>query len=154
MSQQILNSIAESSKVIGKTWPLYTFVASNPLSGYENTSFLKAVTSAHKHFNANAFPAAKIYSQAWEKREINKEVLLAHLKENGLSESPEYYLNLIASEHQPEALNNNHIIDRIMAKWLSAFMDEGLAEWDMPFKTEGFYGAWLSLIRCTQKSSC
>lgn len=146
MSQHILNSIAESSKVIGKTWPLYTFVASNPLSGYENTSFLKAVTSARKHFNANAFPTAKIYSQAWEKREINKEVLLAHLKENGLSESPEYYLNLIASEHQPEALNNNHTIDRIMAKWLSAFMDEGLAEWDMPFKTEGFYGAWRHLV--------
>jgi uncharacterized protein YbcC (UPF0753/DUF2309 family) len=25
-----------------------------------------------------------------------------------------------------------------MAKWLAAFMDEGLAEWEMPNKTKGF----------------
>ena len=29
-----------------------------------------------------------------------------------------------------------------MAKWFSSFMDEGFAEWDMPFKSEGFYVAW------------
>jgi uncharacterized protein YbcC (UPF0753/DUF2309 family) len=26
-----------------------------------------------------------------------------------------------------------------MAKWLAAFMDEGLAEWEMPNKAKGFY---------------
>ena len=31
MNQPIQNSIDEAAKVIGKTWPLYTFVASNPL---------------------------------------------------------------------------------------------------------------------------
>jgi uncharacterized protein YbcC (UPF0753/DUF2309 family) len=25
-----------------------------------------------------------------------------------------------------------------MAKWLAAFMDEGLAEWEMPNKVKGF----------------
>jgi uncharacterized protein YbcC (UPF0753/DUF2309 family) len=25
-----------------------------------------------------------------------------------------------------------------MAKWLAAFMDEGLAEWEMPNKNQGF----------------
>jgi uncharacterized protein YbcC (UPF0753/DUF2309 family) len=36
-----------------------------------------------------------------------------------------------------------------MAKWLAAFMDEGLAEWEMPNKTKGFItlGAnWLYMI--------
>jgi uncharacterized protein YbcC (UPF0753/DUF2309 family) len=37
------------------------------------------------------------------------------------------------------------ILDRIMAKWLAAFMDEGLAEWEMPNKSEGFYSAWRKL---------
>ncbi|MEZ4686039.1 MAG: DUF2309 domain-containing protein [Bacteroidia bacterium] len=32
-----------------------------------------------------------------------------------------------------------------MVKWLSAFLDEGLAEWEMPFKKEGFYSAWRRL---------
>jgi uncharacterized protein YbcC (UPF0753/DUF2309 family) len=36
-------------------------------------------------------------------------------------------------------LKSHHDLDRIMAKWLAAFMDEGLAEWEMPNKSEGFY---------------
>ena len=146
MNQYILNSIEEASKVIGKTWPLYTFVASNPLSGYENLPFSEAVRSAQQHFNANAFPAAKLYSQALGNGGINKDVLLELLKENELYESPEEYLQILESQQQVQELNNNHNIDRIMVKWLSAFMDEGLAEWDMPFKTEGFYAAWRHLI--------
>ncbi len=39
IQQHILKSIEEASKVIGKTWPLYSFVTSNPLSGYEKVSF-------------------------------------------------------------------------------------------------------------------
>ncbi len=146
MNDQILNSIEEASRVIGKTWPLYTFVASNPLSGYENVSFQEAVNTAEKHFNANAFPAAKLYRQAWEKGSIDKDVLVALLKENGLTESPAYYLNQITTQKPSEELNSNHEVDRIMAKWLSSFMDEGLAEWDMPFKSEGFYTAWRLLV--------
>ena len=73
MNQEILNSIDEAAKVIGKTWPLYTFVASNPLSGYENLSFQDAVSSAERHLNSNAFPDAKLYRQAWEKGDINKQ---------------------------------------------------------------------------------
>lgn len=142
MNQSIINSIDEASKVIGKTWPLYTFVASNPLSGYENSSFQEAISSAEKHFNANSFPAAKLYRQAWDNGSINKDVLITLLKEDGLSESPEYYLEQIESQKNSEAINLNHDVDRIMAKWLAAFMDEGLAEWDMPFKSEGFYVAW------------
>lgn len=142
MNQSIIKSIDKASKVIGKTWPLYTFVASNPLSGYENSSFYEAASLAEKHFNANAFPAAKLYRQAWEHGDIDKNILIALLKESGLSESPEYYLKQIEAQKPLEIINVNHDVDRIMAKWLSAFMDEGLAEWDMPFKTEGFYTAW------------
>ncbi len=121
MNQYILNSIEEASKVIGKTWPLYTFVASNPLSGYENLPFSEAVSSAQQHFNANAFPAAKLYRQAWDNGGINKDVLLKLLKENELYESPEEYLQILESQQQVQELNNNHNIDRIMVKWLVRF---------------------------------
>ena len=33
-------------------------------------------------------------------------------------------------EKETEEINENHIVDTIMAKWLSSFMDEGLAEWE------------------------
>ena len=142
MNQRILDSIEQASKVIGKTWPLYTFVASNPLSGYENASFQEALSTAKKHFNANAFPAAKLYRQAWLKGDIDAKILEDLLKENGFLESPEQYLRMIESQKRLEKTNSNHDVDRIMAKWLSSFMDEGLAEWDMPYKSEGFYVAW------------
>lgn len=142
MNQRILDSIQQASKVIGKTWPLYTFVASNPLSGYENTPFQEALSTAKKHFNANAFPAARLYRQAWLKGDIDAKILEDLLKENGFLESPEEYLRMIESQKRLETTNSNHDVDRIMAKWLSSFMDEGLAEWDMPYKSEGFYVAW------------
>jgi uncharacterized protein YbcC (UPF0753/DUF2309 family) len=145
MKQCILDSIDEASKVIGKTWPLYTFVASNPLSGYENVSFQEAVSAAGKHFNANSFPIAKLYRQAWRKGEIEKNVIEALLNEHGFSEDPESSLQQIESQKRVKELNKNHDLDRIMAKWLAAFMDEGLAEWDMPFKEKGFYAAWRQL---------
>lgn len=146
MSQILENSIDQASKVIGKTWPLYSFVASNPLSGYENLPFQEAVALAKSNFNANAFPAASLYRQAWEKGDIDREELTAVLKENDFSESPEHYLNQIESQKTLEVKNTNHEVDRITVKWLSAFMDEGLAEWDMPYKTEGFYKAWRLLV--------
>lgn len=146
MNPGILNSIEEASKVIGKTWPLYTFVASNPLSGYENAPFPEAVRSAELNLKTKSFPAAALFRQAWERGEINNEILIALLKENDLSESPEHYLQQIEAIKNVQELNSTQTIDRITAKWLAAFMDEGLAEWDMPFKTEGFYAAWRHLV--------
>lgn len=146
MSQIILNSIEQASKVIGKTWPLYSFVTSNPLSGYENTSFKEALFSAEHYLNTNVFPSAKLYEQAWEKGNISREVLINLLKEKGFQETPEYYLEQIIAQKSVEKLNPNHQVDLIMAKWLAAFMDEGLAEWEMPFKSEGFFNAWRNLV--------
>jgi len=142
MNQSILNGISEASKIIGKTWPLYTFVASNPLSGYEDRSFKDAVSAASELLKINGFPATKLYQQAWEKGEINKKVLNTLLINNQLYESAEFYLNLMASKDQTKELNKSQELDRIMSKWLSSFLDEGLAEWEMPFKSEGFYTAW------------
>uniref|UniRef100_UPI00404B5690 DUF2309 domain-containing protein n=1 Tax=Flavobacterium sp. TaxID=239 RepID=UPI00404B5690 len=146
MNQILINSIEQASKVIGKTWPLYSFVASNPLSGYEKTSFKEAISSAEQYLNANVFPSAKSFRQAWEKGAISKEVVVKLLKENGMVDAPENYLKQIESQKNIETVNPNHELDRIMAKWLSVFMDEGLAEWEMPYKTEGFYSAWRNLV--------
>jgi uncharacterized protein YbcC (UPF0753/DUF2309 family) len=141
----IQKSIEEASQVVGKTWPLYSFVTSNPLSGYERMPFEKAVNQARKFLNANVFPESTLFRQAWEKGEIDEKVLLKLLGENQLLESPEYYLQQMASRKKRDAKNSHHDLDRIMAKWLAAFMDEGLAEWEMPNKSEGFYSAWRKL---------
>ena len=145
IQQHILKSIEEASQVIGKTWPLYSFVTSNPLSGYEKASFKDAVNNAKDLLNAKIFPETSLYRQAWEQGEIEKNILIALLRENGLSKSPDFYLQQMQSQKWVQEKNINHDLDRIMAKWLAIFMDEGLAEWEMPGKKDGFYKAWRKL---------
>jgi uncharacterized protein YbcC (UPF0753/DUF2309 family) len=76
----IQKSIEEASQVVGKTWPLYSFVTSNPLSGYEGMPFEKAVNQARKLLNANVFPESTVFRQAWEKGEIDENILLKLLE--------------------------------------------------------------------------
>jgi uncharacterized protein YbcC (UPF0753/DUF2309 family) len=145
MNSIIQKSIAEAAKTIGKTWPLYSFVTSNPLVGYEQLHFQEAVKKAGQLFNAKVYPEAAVFRQALERGEINKKMLCDLLKENELLASPEEYLKQMEFTKTVAEINSNHDLDRIMAKWLSFFMDEGLAEWEMPNKTEGFYTAWRKL---------
>lgn len=141
----INNSITEASKIIGKTWPLYSFVTSNPLSGYEKKSFEEAVNQFKTLFNTEVYPQANIYKQAWEKGNIDKKILVRILKENKFLKSPEHYLEQMLRQKKQIDVNVNNNLDRILAKWLAAFMDEGMAEWTMPNKKEGFYKSWRQL---------
>ncbi|WP_027137845.1 DUF2309 domain-containing protein [Gaetbulibacter saemankumensis] len=146
INQTINKSISEASQVIGKTWPLYSFVTSNPLSGYEKKPFFEAVNHAEKRFNAQVYPEVSLFREAWERGYIHKERLNHLLKENDFLKSPEYYLEQMNNIERPIGINANNDLDRFMTKWLAAFMDEGLAEWDMPNKEKGFYEAWRKLV--------
>ena len=150
MPQDILKSINEASNVIGKTWPLYSFVTSNPLSGYEQTDFKSALDNAGLVLNTNMFPEASFFRQAWDQGEIAKPIIEELLKDSGYEDSPEFYLQQMESRRTIVRKNENHTLDGIMTKWLSAFMDEGLAEWQMPGKEEGFYNAWRMLAQYDQ----
>lgn len=146
MSQAILNGIAEASKVIGNTWPLYSFVASNPLSRYESTPFQDAVSKVKQHLNAHAYPTAELYRQALKCGAIDRSVLQSILNDHGFHDAADHYLNMMATDVTTAIINESQKLDSILAKWLSSFMDEGLAEWEMPFKSEGFFTAWRLLV--------
>ena len=142
----ISKNIEKAAKIIGKTWPLYSFVTSNPLSGFENLHFNEAVLNAKQYLNATIFPKAAIFKQALHIGEIDNTLLSNLLKENDFHGTPEFYLEQMEND-KVEALNPTHQLDRMMSKWLAAFMDEGLAEWQMPGKKEGFYCAWRKLAK-------
>lgn len=147
MKLELKNNILEASKVIGKTWPLYSFVTSNPLSGYEKTSFPDAIKSASKYLGVSALPDASLFAEAWSKGEIDQEIVSALLKENGFDQQPTFYLQQIQNETLILKKNKYQELDQMMCKWLAAFLDEGLAEWEMPYKTEGFYASWRKLAK-------
>lgn len=144
---QLLYSIEEASQSVGKTWPLYAFVTANPLSGYENLPFDKAVSQVRHLLKAKVYPEAPVYRQAWEQGYIDENVLRIILKGSGHHNSAEYYLQQLESQKKDTEKNSLERLDRIMVKWLSAFMDEGLAEWSMPSKEKGFYKAWRALAK-------
>jgi len=143
--EQIILSIEAASQRIGTTWPLYSFVTSNPLSGYEKLPFEDAVREAGGFLKSNSYPSASIYRQAYENKDIDKTVLAEMLQEQKLSKTPEAYLEVMESAANETLNETNSKVDVIMAKWLAAFMDEGLAEWQMPNKEKGFYAAWKAL---------
>lgn len=142
----ISSTIEKAAKVIGNTWPLYSFVTSNPLSGYENTHFRTAVGTAQHYLNAAVYPEADVFKQAQDNNEIDPIILSTRLKENGFLQTPEFYLKQMKS-NRIEELNTNQKLDSIMSKWLAVFMDEGLAEWKMPEKDQGFYRSWRKLAK-------
>ncbi len=149
--QNIIKLIDEASAVVGKTFPLYAFVTSNPLSGYEKETFFNATESAQKYFPGSFFPTASFYKQAWKANEIDKEILCNTLIANGLTESPVYYLQQFERSKAELEKNVNHNLDTMMVKWLAAFLDEGLAEWEMPNRKNGFYHAWRKLAKYDKK---
>ena len=49
-----------------------------------------------------------------------------------------------------DRLGEAGLVDQInnqLIKWLAAFLDEGLAGWEMPQREEGFYQAWRQLVQ-------
>ncbi|TBN02433.1 DUF2309 domain-containing protein [Hyunsoonleella flava] len=142
--EQILLSVEAASQLIGTTWPLYSFVASNPLSGYEKLPFNEAVTEAAHYLKSKSYPSASLYRTALENHDIDRAVLEEMLKEANCLENPEAYLIQMEQDNNTP-LPSTSKLDVIMTKWLAAFMDEGMAEWQMPNKEKGFFKAWKNL---------
>ncbi len=145
-TESIFQNIENASKVIGTTWPLYSFVTSNPLSGYENLPFLDAVKKSEKIVGGRSFPEAIVFAEALKQRAIDQKILTKRLLAEGMTETPNYYLDIL-TRNVSQIVNLNQELDTIMVKWLSIFMDEGLAEWEMPNREKGFFTAWRSLAK-------
>lgn len=138
-------SIEEASFVVGKTWPLYGFVTSNPLSGYEGSTFAQAIQKAEGHLDASVLPSSWMFAQAWKCGEIDQDILMDILAEAGLVQHAEFYLREMEMAKDNHPVNVNHQLDRLTSKWLCAFMDEGMGEWEMPGRSKGFFSCWRSL---------
>ena len=139
------NNLHKAARSIGKTWPLYGFVTSNPLSGYESQPFQQALPEAGMRLGAQVYPDAASYRRAYANGEIADAILLPLLREQGLAESPEHYLGEMEAAEARELAPARQELNRLSAKWLAAFLDEGLAEWSMPGREQGFYQAWRRL---------
>lgn len=147
MKYSFQNHIDQVSNLVGKTWPLYSFVTSNPLAGHEDLHFTKAVQNASNLFAASVYPKGAVFYDAWQKGEIDQNEIQKLLHQNNFKESPEHYLKELEKSTSVIQENPSRELDRILVKWLMAFMDEGLADWEMPNRGKGFYKSWRKLAK-------
>ncbi len=140
-------SLEEISKIVDKTSPLYAYITSNQLSGFEEYHFKEAVSRASTFYNAHGYPNAEVFREALDSRELYSAELENLLIENGYQDSIEAYLKILGQVSAIKEQPDNLKLNRLMLKWLSIFMDEGVAEWPMPNREKGFYKAWLGLAK-------
>jgi len=139
--------IDKAATTVGSVWPIHSFVTANPLSGFEDVPFGEAVTQAADLLGGRGYPSPETFRAALEDGQVDREILDAELAERGYDGDPEDLLERIDTDVEstrPES--DTERVDQMLTKWLSAFLDEGQAEWAMPNREDGFYDAVRSLV--------
>ncbi|WP_280536424.1 DUF2309 domain-containing protein [Halopenitus sp. POP-27] len=165
----IHNAIDEAATVVGSRWPIHSFVTANPLSGLEDRPFGEAVGRAAALFGGRGYPSAETFRTALNRGQIDPEKLDAELAEAGYEDDPETLLDRMADATDGDTATGSGAtagdvgdgdgatdavdaetadgdaatdhVDRVLTKWLSAFLEEGVAHWSMPNREAGFYVA-------------
>jgi uncharacterized protein YbcC (UPF0753/DUF2309 family) len=143
-STTVRTHIEQAADRLGRVWPLYSDVAANPLSGFEDRPFRQAVEDAEALFDGRGYPTAAQFRRAWESGEIDATVLTDLLEEHGVDDEPGALLRRMAHEESERATVDTHDeqLNRLCSKWLAAFLDQGQAGWPMPDRERGFYESW------------
>jgi len=136
--------IENAAEYIGPLWPLQTFNAANPLVGFEDEPFDRAIQHAGQLFGGRGYPSTSLFRQAWERGEIDPAILTDRLAEHGITQRPEVLLDRMDNDEGERTASPpaDHVLNRVMAKWLAAFLDQGQADWPMPNREDGFFAAW------------
>jgi uncharacterized protein YbcC (UPF0753/DUF2309 family) len=136
--------IEHAANRLGRVWPLYSDVAANPLSGFEDRPFRQGVADAEALFGGRGYPTADQFRRAWESGAIDATVLNDLLAEHGIDEAPGMLLRRMADQERKHDVTTTHDeqLNRLLSKWLTAFLDQGQAGWPMPDRERGFYRSW------------
>ncbi|MFC7185684.1 DUF2309 domain-containing protein [Halorubrum yunnanense] len=156
-TEPIHERIDNAATTVGSVWPIHSFVTANPLSGFESAPFSEAVTRAADLLGGRGYPSRKAFRAALDDGRIDPETLESELADRGYEADPKTLLERVDAgaesepsdaesepsdaESEPSDAETDRV-DSVLTKWLSAFLDEGHAEWSMPDREEGFYAAF------------
>ncbi|QCC51943.1 DUF2309 domain-containing protein [Halapricum salinum] len=146
----IESSIDEAADAVGSVWPLHSFVTANPLAGFEDRPFHEAVADAERLLGGEGYPSPEVFRRAFESGQIDPEILRSELSEHGYDSDPEAALEKMAdAQRESDTVESSTTatdhVDAVLTKWLAAFLDQGTAEWSMPNREQGFYGAFTTV---------
>ncbi|EMA65087.1 DUF2309 domain-containing protein [Halorubrum kocurii] len=151
----IEDGIDDAATTVGSVWPIHSFVTANPLSGFEDMTFGEAVTQATDLLGGRGYPSRETFRMALDDGRIDPERLESALADRGYDADPETLLERVDAGAESGARTDEsdadesdtaaERVDTVLAKWLSAFLDEGHATWSMPNREDGFYAAFREL---------
>jgi uncharacterized protein YbcC (UPF0753/DUF2309 family) len=152
---EIRERIDSAASTVGRVWPLHSFVTANPLSGFEDLPFHRAVRQAATRFSGDGYPDSATFRRALADGRIDPDILCPELERHGYDSDPETSLSRLStgssasssesSVSSPESRADR--VDTLLTKWLAAFLDQGTAHWPMPNRERGFYAAFRSVAR-------
>jgi uncharacterized protein YbcC (UPF0753/DUF2309 family) len=165
--------ISNASEIIAPYWSLKTFIAVNPLKGFEDKHFLEAAKQAKKYFSANCFLKKSKYLELYDREEISLAALNEHFEK--MLEDIELDIRVLDKDinlkkllweiffsrdlefknlanpsdypHSRRVESGDLLgdVNNYMIKIFNHFFDEGISVWQMPNREKGFYAAWKAL---------
>jgi uncharacterized protein YbcC (UPF0753/DUF2309 family) len=131
-------TVALAADAIAPAWPLDTFVAVNPLLGFDELTFVDATARAAELFRARVLPGEETAGEcAGDPADRAREFVAAI----GLRDTLGDWCDALG---WGDACGE---IDERTGRWLAAYLDRGEAAWPMPHRARGFYAAWKRLAR-------
>jgi uncharacterized protein YbcC (UPF0753/DUF2309 family) len=160
MSLILRAQIASAAQNIVPGWPLQSFIAVNPLAGYEPASFHRvtarnvALTREHREYLAD-LREARITEADLEQAIIERtpELARATISVGGTAVAAVRVavLDMTSAQGSPTgtvapapASRSTLWLDEYLAAWLPAYLSPDPL-WPMPHKQEGLFGAWRGL---------
>ena len=152
---EIRERIDSAASTVGRVWPLHSFVTANPLSGFEDLPFHRAVRQAATRFGGDGYPDSATFRRALADGRIDPDILCRELKRHGYDSDPETLLSKLSTGSLASSSGSSvsssesraDRVDTLLTKWLAAFLDQGTAHWPMPDRERGFYTAFCSVAR-------
>jgi uncharacterized protein YbcC (UPF0753/DUF2309 family) len=144
------------------TFPIRTFVAANPLHRLEHHSFEAAAAIAAATCGARSFLTEQEYRELYTagrigevdlqraalRRGLDMEDLAAAASPGDRADPPTPERSLRTLSEQADRRFGGDLADRIdavLATWCAVALDEGQADWVLPHRELGLFGAWRRL---------
>ncbi len=169
---RLVSDIRSAGGVLAQAWPIETFIAVNPLGGFEDLPFGEAVSRAGELLGARGTLGDEAFRRFHAEGRITDADLRAALHRRlpgavsgphleiggrrveaadlligdllyGPAAPPPTRLETMISERVAPGIAAE--VDNQTSKWCGAFLDTGQAGWQMPGREAGFYAAWREL---------
>jgi uncharacterized protein YbcC (UPF0753/DUF2309 family) len=175
---RLVSDVKAAGEVLAEAWPIETFIAVNPLGGFEALPFADATRRAGEILGARGTLGEEAFRGFYAAGRINDSDLTKAIQRRfpeAAAEPPVILgdravapLDLLLSDllHGTPANPPTRLekplsemiapwvadeVDAQTSKWCGAFLDTGQAGWQMPGREAGFYAAWRDLARRDRK---